>query len=216
MSFDEVRFPPTISFGAIGGPRFNTSIVEIYSGYEKRNKNWIDARAEYSVAHDIKSQSELDILVNFFRARAGKARGFRFRDWVDYKLQSQQIGIGTSALTQFQIIKTYTSGSVTDTRNISKVVSQSDSDNISLAQANPVTNWSVLINGVLKTETTDYTVNRNTGVITFLTAPTTGHTIVVNGEFDVPVRFDTDTMAATLDYHNSASWGGIPLVEVRV
>lgn len=216
MSFDEVRFPTEISFGAVGGPEYRTNIIEIFSGKEKRNQNWEDARARYQVAHELKNQTELDTIIAFFRARAGRARGFRFRDWTDYKLQSENIGTGDGSKTEFQITKTYTSGGQSDIRDITKIVTQSDSNSISSSQGNTVTNWSVLVDTTEQTETTDYTIDRNTGIITFVTAPSSGAVVYVNGEFDVPVRFDTDTMAATIDYHNSTSWDGIPIVEVRI
>ena len=43
-SFDEVQFPPSISFGATGGPGFSTKVVILSSGYEARNQNWSLAR----------------------------------------------------------------------------------------------------------------------------------------------------------------------------
>jgi len=35
-------------------------------------------------------------------------------------------------------------------------------------------------------------------------------------QFDVPVRFDTDRLSASLDAYGIHSWLDIPLVEVRV
>jgi len=40
--------------------------------------------------------------------------------------------------------------------------------------------------------------------------------VTADFEFDVPVRFDTDKMAATIDSYGVNSWQNIPLVEVRV
>jgi uncharacterized protein (TIGR02217 family) len=36
------------------------------------------------------------------------------------------------------------------------------------------------------------------------------------GEFDVPCRFDTDQMRVSIDSYQSFSWGGIPIIEIRV
>lgn len=216
MAFDEVRFPTLISWGFGGGAEYNTDVIVLASGFEKRNSNWNVARSKYTVAHEFKSQAQLDELIKFFRARQGMARGFRFRDWNDYKLESEAIGTGNGVLTQFQIKKSYTSGGVTENRDIKKIVSTADSNSIASAHGSVAVPWEVRVNSVLKTEITDYTVNRNTGVITFLSAVTNGHVVTVSGEFDVPVRFDTDRMIATLDAHNSYNWSGIPLIEVRV
>lgn len=83
-SFDEVRFPELIDFGFTGGPSFFTTIVRMAGGNEQRNVNWEEARARYTSAHRLKTQTELDDLIAFFRARRGKAIGFRFRDWMDF------------------------------------------------------------------------------------------------------------------------------------
>jgi uncharacterized protein (TIGR02217 family) len=215
MAFDEVRFPTLISWGFGGGPEYNTDVIILSSGYEKRNSNWSIARGKYEVAHNMKSQTQLAELITFFRARQGKARGFRFRDWNDYKLETQTIGTGNGVQTVFQIIKTYTN-SVTETRNITKIVSQADSNTIATAHGSTAITFEVRVNSVLKVETSDYTIDRNTGIITFLSPVTNTHVITVSCEFDVPVRFDTDRMMATIDQHNSHSWSGIPLVEVRI
>ncbi|MGE3713527.1 MAG: DUF2460 domain-containing protein, partial [Alphaproteobacteria bacterium] len=54
------------------------------------------------------------------------------------------------------------------------------------------------------------------GLLTFFSPPANGVVITADFEFDVPVRFDTDRLAATLDTYGTYSWGDIPLVEVRV
>jgi uncharacterized protein (TIGR02217 family) len=54
----------------------------------------------------LKKQAQIDELVAFFRARRGKAYGFRFKDWTDHKATGQLLGTGDDALTQFQLVKT--------------------------------------------------------------------------------------------------------------
>ncbi|MBY0355033.1 MAG: DUF2460 domain-containing protein, partial [Rickettsiales bacterium] len=75
MSFVEIQFPADISYGSSGGPTFSTDVIEAFSGFEQRNINWSAARARYNVAHGVKTQSQLDELIAFFRARQGKAIG---------------------------------------------------------------------------------------------------------------------------------------------
>jgi hypothetical protein len=36
------------------------------------------------------------------------------------------------------------------------------------------------------------------------------------GEFDVPCRFDTDQMKISVESYNRYTWGGIPIIEIRV
>ena len=84
-TFDEIQFPTDIRWGMRGGPKFNTTVLETTEGYEFRNRNWSDPLRSWDCTHAVKFQSELDILAAFFRARGGRERGFRFKDWSDYK-----------------------------------------------------------------------------------------------------------------------------------
>lgn len=199
MSFVEIQFPADISYGSSGGPTFSTDVIEAFSGFEQRNINWSAARARYNVAHGVKTQSQLDELIAFFRARQGKAIGFRFKDWTDYQAVAQNIGTGNGSQTVFQLTKKYTS-SVTVTRIIKK----------------PVNNGAlkIYLNAVL--QSSGYTVNYTTGAVTFTTAPGSGVAVTADFEFDVPVRFDTDQLDAAIDDFGTRSWSDIPLVEVRL
>ncbi len=198
MAFVETRFPIDISFGSSGGPEYSTAVVELASGYEQRNVNWAEARARYNVAHGVKTQAQLDTLIAFFRARKGRAHGFRFKDWTDFSATSQLIGTGNGTLTQFQLMKHYVS-SVVETRTIKKIVSGTAK---------------IYVNGTL--QSSGVTVDNNTGLVTFATAPANGTSITADFDFDVPVRFDTDRLSASMEEYGVTSWLDIPLVEVRV
>src|ERR1041385_2106627 len=84
MSFDEVLFPPNISKGATGGEVFSTVVVVAGSGAEQRIGQWAKARLRYDVAHATRSRALAGEVRSFFLARAGRLRGFRFKDWLDY------------------------------------------------------------------------------------------------------------------------------------
>lgn len=199
MSFVEVQFPTDIAYGSSGGPEYSTDVVIMQSGHEQRNINWAQARARYNVAHGVKTQEQLDALIAFFRARKGKAHGFRFKDWTDHSAVAQSIGTGNGSTTQFQLVKAYASGSVTEARTVTKPVSGT---------------VSIYLNSVL--QTSGVSVNHATGVVTFSSAPGSGAAIAADFEFDVPVRFDTDRLSASLDSYGSHSWLDIPLAEIRV
>lgn len=199
MAFHEVRFPDDIAYGATGGPEFATSVVATASGYEQRNINWSAARGRWDVASGLKKQTQLDTLIAFFRARKGRAHGFRFKDWTDYKATAQALGTGNGTITTFQLIRTYSSGGSTDVRTITKPVAGT---------------VKVYLAGVL--QASGWSVNTTTGVITFSTAPANGVTVSADYEFDVPVRFDTDRMAVTIEQINLHQWSGIGIVEIRV
>lgn len=197
------RFPEDISYGSRGGPTFRTDVFTAQSGFEQRNVLWQDARCKYDVAHGIRDKDDMDTVLAFFYNMRGKATGFRFKDWSDYRLINGNIGTGDGSTTAFQVVKKYTVGSNTFTRNLYKLVTSTLSG--------------VTVNGVAKTEGVDFTVNYNTGVITFSVAPGNTHAIVVgNVEFDVPARFDTDEMSVTLEAFELETWDSIPIVEIRI
>ena len=131
MAFDEVRFPDNISRGARGGPERRTRIVELASGREERNSPWVGSRRRYDASYGIRRADDLAAVVAFFEARSAKLRGFRWKDWSDYKsclpsatpaATDQLIGQGIGAATAFQLVKTYASGLQSYVRNITKPV----------------------------------------------------------------------------------------------
>ncbi len=199
MSFVEVQFPADISYGSTGGPEYSTDVVELNSGYEQRNVNWAEARAKYNVAHGVKTQTQLNALIAFFRARKGRAYGFRFKDWTDYSIIGQNIGTGNGTTKIFQLVKTYVNGGISENRNVKKPV------------AGTVV---VYLNSVVQNSGVSY--DTTTGSVTFSTAPGSGVAITADFQFDVPVRFDTDKLAATLDSYGSNSWLNIPIVEIKI
>ena len=186
MAFHEVRFPDNISRGARGGPERRTQIVELASGDEERNASWANSRRRYDVAYGIRRADDLAAVVAFFEARNGRLHGFRYKDWADYKsalssqaitATDQQIGTGTGSLHTFQLAKRYTSGAQTWVRTIAKPVA--GTVRVALGMVEQMSGW---------------TVDTTTGVVTFTTAPANGVIVRAGFEFDVPVRFDSDTL----------------------
>lgn len=105
---------------------------------------------------------------------------------------------GNGAITSFALLKRYTSGAQSWTRGIAKPVAGS----VRLA-----------LNGV--EQMSGWSADTATGSVTFATAPGAGVTITAGFEFDVPVRFDTDTLDVTLDFERLGSITSIPLLEIR-
>lgn len=197
--FVEVQFPTDISYGAKGGPGFSTDVVETFSGREQRNINWSQARARYNVASGVKSESQWAALISFFRARRGKAIGFRYKDWSDYKGSNEAIGAGDDSTTDFQLVKIYSSGSAAVSRTITKPVSGT---------------VKIYVDSIL--QNSGVSVDTETGIVTFDSAPAADESITADFEFDVPVRFDTDNLELSVDAYDAGRWDAIPLVEVRV
>ena len=54
-----------------------------------------------------------------------------------------------------------------------------------------------------------------TGIVTFAAAPAAGVAIEAACQFDVPARFDTDTMKTSIEAHQVYTWGSILVTEVK-
>lgn len=194
-NFHNVRFPEDISYGSNGGPGFNTSVIDLASGHEQRNINWSLARANYDAQYGVKTREQMEEVLDFFYARRGKAYGFRFKDWMDFVLPRQSIGVagGTNMLQVFKRYEPLTSYYYD--RPILKIV------------PGTVQVWA---NGVVKSP---LIVNTDTGIVN--TNTLSGQTIEVACEFDVPVRFDTDDIKIAHDDWELMSWPSIPLIELK-
>ncbi len=215
MGFHEVQFPTDEAYTGSGGPGHNTAILEMPGGAEQRVARWASARRTIDVAYNIKNWAQCLAVQTFVLARQGALHGFRYKDWRDYAStadgrtppqgaaavshQNVQIGVGDGTTTQFQLIKLYTSGPATIVRQIKK----------------PVAGTVVIaFSGVQ--QTSGWTVDTTTGIVTFTTAPTAGTLIRAGFEFDVPVRFDKgvdDFLRVTIDNFDSASIPDLEVVE---
>lgn len=198
--FAEIRLPVSISEGSKGGPGFSTDVFESETGFEQRNSKWAKARAMYNITYGIKQKADMDAVLEFFYNVHGRAIGFRFKDWTDYNVTDQIIGATSGAPVTRQIIKTYVTGSETYTRTIQKIV----------ATPAPV----VHLNAALLVESADYTINYNTGVLSYLGAGTGN--LHVTCEFDVPVRFDIDQLNIVAEtWLQESVTDNIILVEIK-
>ena len=199
-TFHEVQFPPDISYGITGGPEYSTDVVITGSGYEQRNINWSQARCKYQAAHGVKNENQMKRLLAFFRARRGKAHGFRFKDWLDYSGTNEVIGVGDGTTKDFQLIKTYMDDAgYTEVRKIKKPVT--GTVKIYLGGAERTAGWSV---------------DCTTGIVALATPLAADVVITADYEFDVPVRFDTDHCPQSIKDWDIYSWDNIPIVEIRV
>jgi len=212
MAFIESpRFPDDISYGSVFGPQFNTTVVISKSGFEKRNVNWTYGRMIADVSYAIRAQQQLDALLDFFHAAQGRAHGFRFKDFSDFRalgsddpnsdaFDDLQFATGDGSTTIFQLVKNYTLGSETTSRTITKIVSGT---------------LLIGVNGVESFDPADYSVDLNTGLVTFVVAPPAAQVVTWGGEFDTPVRFDNDEIAVELEAFKLGN-ASVKLMELRI
>jgi uncharacterized protein (TIGR02217 family) len=188
----------------------------VRSGREKRNTNWSESRGRWELGERQIDTAELHSLIGFFRARQGRSQGFRWKDWGDYQATNTpltrngvttqgQLGDGTGGEgTVYQLKKIYTSGGTSSARKIVKPVAGT---------------VAVYKNGIL--QSSGYTLDTTTGLVTFSAAPGGGDTLLWTGQFDVPVRFDADELRSRFDVlrvsdGEALHWiMSLPVVELR-
>lgn len=210
MAFHEIRFPANVSFGSQGGPERLTEIVTLANGFEERNTPWEHSRRRYDAGFGLRSLEDVDTLLAFFEARRGRLHAFRWKDWSDYKSGpagaaisafDQRIALGDGVRTQFQLVKTYASGSAAYVRPIAKPV------------AGTVL---VAVGGDPKVEGLEFSVDAASGMVSFVVAPDIGAEITAGFEFDVPARFDSDRIETSVASFRAGEVPNVPIVEVRV
>jgi uncharacterized protein (TIGR02217 family) len=211
-SFHDVRFPTGISRRASGGPERRTDVVALASGHEERNSRWAHSRRRYNAGYGIRTLDEIHEVVGFFEERRGRLHGFRWKDHADYKSgppqsavdpADQEIGTGDGTTASFQLIKSYGDGGSAYVRPITKPVAGT---------------VRVAVDGAEKSDGVDFTVDLQTGIVTFQTSaiPGAAQTVTAGFEFDVPVRFDSDLLTINLDAFAAGQIPDIALVEVRL
>lgn len=209
MSFHEVRFPSAISFGSSGGVERRTEIVTLVNGFEERNSPWSQSRRRYDAGIGIRSLDDLSEILRFYEARHGQLFGFRWKDWLDFKscIPSETPQAVDQVLSQgadpqvYQLTRSYSDSAGDYQREIKKPVQGT---------------VQVALDGVPLVEGVDFSVNTETGLVTLASTPAPTTIVTAGFEFDVPVRFDSDTIEVNLSAFEAGEIPAIPIIEVRV
>jgi uncharacterized protein (TIGR02217 family) len=210
QAFHDVLFPFPLALAGRGGPQRKTEIVVQGSGHEQRLSRWRHARRRYEIGSGLKTRQDLMRLVDFFEARRGRFYGFRFHDPLDGRSVSgpaavsaldQNLGVGDGATAQFQLRKAYGQDSAVYWRPILKPCK----DTVRVA-----------INGTDCVEGHDFTCDTTNGQITFMpvSIPPKGALVTAGFLFDVPVRFETDTLDLAFDALGTGEVPSIILLEL--
>ena len=197
MAIDNVRLPVSVEQGATGGPRFKTSVQTALSGIEQRIAEWDVARCEYDVGYAARDKALLSAVIKLYRDRQGAAFPFRFKDWNDFEVTDAEIGTGDGDLTAFQLVKRYDL-----VFEVIRVIQL------------PVEGTVEITVGGDPIDEADFTVDYNTGMLTFDTAPAADEVITATFEFDVPVRFADDALKVSMTLDDLGDIPSITLFEV--
>ena len=222
--FAEIEFPRGISYGSTFGPAFSTDVVKMPNKSEQRNENWEFPYCSGNLSTGIRNYDDFNEFYNFWMLMHGKAIGFRYYDWYDHAAKYMLLGIADGSTTNFQLIKNYFSEIVDDlltVRKIKKPVQDTvklytyDTTGLELTTAALQRKIRDEFTATAPAEVSGWTVDTTTGIVTFSTAPAAKLGIVASFDFDIPVRFDTDTMASNYEQYREMQWTDIPVVELR-
>jgi uncharacterized protein (TIGR02217 family) len=209
MTIQAYRLPEGIERGSEFGPTFKNVIQESVSGNEQRFAQWTKCRGVGNISYGLQTSEDpvgdFRVILSVWRAHFGSLIPFRFKDWSDHAATDETFGTGDASETQFQLSKTYdpslillnTPGSLFYVRDITLVAST------------PV----IEVDGVTQVVTTDYNISPS-GLVTFTTPPGVNKLVTWSGEFDVPVRFDTDQLPVVVNEADLTSLRAIPIKEV--
>ncbi|MBB6427532.1 DUF2460 domain-containing protein [Sphingopyxis sp. JAI128] len=205
QAFDPVDFPIAIGREAVVVTEFSTQIVGSPAGHEQRASEWAEARMRYDAGPGVRSEADVRALTDFFRARRGAARAFRFRDPFDSSsavdngpptAADQMLGTGDGVRRQFALVKYYGSGDAEHRRSIRLPVAAS---------------VRVSVDGI---ETAAFLVTGE-GEISLDVAPAPGAAVRAGFLYDVPVRFAEDRLETSRATFLAGEVASVPLVEVR-
>lgn len=204
MAFFEQQFPPSISYGARGGPAWRTTRVVSASGRRSANQEWAYPLHRYQVAPAVKTNAAFEAVRSFFYVVAGAFDGFRFKDWADFEATQGNSRLSLISGSDWQLERVYTVGARAFVRKITKPVA-SPAPIVYRDRASVITVAAA-------------TIDTTTGVAT-ISGHVGGDTYTWEGEFDVPVAFADDAMEAEIIDHGGddylVSWPSIALEEVR-
>ena len=199
--FYEINFPENISIKSKYYIEYNTNINKSKNGREQRISNTDEPLLYYNIVSGIKTKDDIDSIIKLFKLVKGRAIGFRFKDWLDYSVKNQTIGIGDGETKEFQLIKSYTTAlndeNITHIRKITKPVKST---------------VDIFVNGV--NYNNNLNIDYTSGKIVFNNPVALNEVITANFEFDVPVRFDNDTLEISMRNVNSGELNNIKLVEI--
>lgn len=206
LPFDDLSYPLALGRDAMVSPEFSTSVAVTATGFERRNSLWSNARLRFDVGPGVRSEAELGVLLAFFRARRGAARGFRLRDPSDNSSNAmiaaptasdQVLGTGDGIKSRFALIKIYGEAEVGQLRRITRPVAAS---------------LLVSVNGIATAS--GWTLGSG-GVIQFIVPPATGAIIRAGFRFDVPVRFAEDKLEISGAAFAAGDVPSVPVIELR-
>ena len=196
LTFVDTSFPSNLTVGLSDVVFFNTVEVTTPQGIS----DLYELGPDYGRLHYTFDSSQLEIggtemtqLRQFYIKY--RYNSFRLRDPIEYTATLQEFGTGDGSTVSFQLY--------INIGSIQKPITKPVDD----------ANFKIYDDAVEQTETVDYTVNYDTGIVTFVAAPAVGHSLTWSGIYDIHVRFDNDSLNGNVTGLRRGNFSGIGLIE---
>lgn len=196
--FNETRLLDVVDYGTTFESSFNTRVVTLRSGFERRNADWAIPMGQFSVLYSVLQSEHHMAVVHAHMVSMGRLIPFRFKDWSDFEVENEPLTTGTGVLQTVQLSRSYKFGPMGFEKPIKKPVPGTV---VILEDGEPIA----------------ANINYSSGVAEFTALP--GSVVTWSGEYDKPVRFESDKLAL-----ESKSWSerglvlasNVDLLEVRL
>ena len=200
--FIEERLTACAAYGTSFEWSYNTSIQELKNKSEARLRLWSRPRLRATLVFSNLTEEEIARVNNAFHACCGRWIGFRVKNHLDYKVEKAYLGVAKGGEETLQLAKTYIFGNAERVIDIKK----------------PVLNTVKLY---ADGEEILCSVNVTNGKIVFEAEE--GQELRWSGEYDFPMRFDTDSIGWSINSrtgneeagtHSFVMGGDVDLVEI--
>ena len=193
MSYLNAFISQVPAYGWQSGPEFNTRIVTMKSGRERRNAEWGFARHTFTVPFKNITQAAYIGIKQMHLVCRGQLHCFKFKDYLDCTSTNEIFATGDGVKTVFQLCKISVIDGVSYERDCFVILP----------------GFAITDNGTSVAPTVDTA----RGLVTFSVAPGAGDVLRWSGTFAVWVRFNHDQLPFSLDDLNAVN-GSVDLIEV--
>lgn len=191
MSYVKAYIPTCETFGWEGGNGFNTRIVAMMNGRERRNAEWDQPQHFYSVPFRNITQPQYAPIKQMHLNRRGRWGCFLFRDRLDWQANNEVFAVAEAGQEIFQLAKWSTIDGVSYRREVHAIYAPNENGTAASNAVSITSNNVPVLSG--------WTLNRDTGVVTFAAPLSGGEILRWTGEFSVWVRFDNDRLPMSID-----------------
>ena len=210
MDYMRTYIPACEAFGWSGGPGFNTTLVIMTNGRERRNASWSQPKHRFVLPFQNIDPVAYAGIKQTHLIAMGMARAFLYQDRTDYQASNEVFAVAQAGDTEFQLAKFTTRDGVTFQRKVFALYAPTGSSDGDSVQVTPV----ITVNG---TPAVGWTIDYDRGLV-YPPSPMAGGEILRwSGVFSLWVRFNQDDLPFSIDNRTEEGFalnGQVELLEI--